>query len=130
MFPSRRRDARAVAGKTSPSKMAVEDTGPLSERAQTDDSLRVEREKADHALEEELAAIDEIADAVISRARARADAVLAAARTKTDRQPALPGPSAPSPTIIETEKRLADEVLREERADVREARSTSRCRSL
>jgi len=110
--------------------MPVEEAGPLSERAQTDDSLRVEREKADHALEEELAAIDEIADAVISRARARADAVVAATRTKTDRQPALPGASAPSPTIIETERRLADEVLREERADVREARSTSRCRSL
>ncbi|MCA1559671.1 MAG: HAMP domain-containing histidine kinase [Actinobacteria bacterium] len=100
--------------------MPVEDTGPLSERAQTDDSLRVEREKADHALEEELAAIDEIADAVISRARARADAVLAAARTKTDRQPALTGASAQSPTIIETERRLADEVLREERADADE----------
>ncbi len=111
MFPSRRRDVRAVAGKLPP-QMPVEDTGPLSERAQTDDSLRVEREKADRALEEELAAIDEIADAVISRARARADAVLAAARTKTDRQPALTAASAQSPAIIETERRLADEPSR------------------
>ena len=61
---------------------------PLSEREQTDESLRVERERADNALALDLAAIDETADAVINRARARADAVLAASRAKTDREPA------------------------------------------
>ena len=45
---------------------------PLSEREQTDESLRVEREKADRALEDDFTAVDETADAVISRARERA----------------------------------------------------------
>ncbi len=59
---------------------------PLSEREQTDESLRLEREKADRALDDDVSAADETADAVISRARARADALLAAARTKKDQR--------------------------------------------
>ena len=101
---------------------------PLSDRAQTDESLRLEREKADHALEVELASIDETADAVISRARARADEVLAAARARTDRQldPAVEGGKAPvtiareravEDQALRQERSEADEVLREERAE-------------
>ena len=88
----------------------------LSEREQTDESLRVEREKADHALATELAAIDETADAVISRARARADAVLAASRARTDRQPAPPADARDSRGVIQRERVLADAALRDERA--------------
>ena len=87
-----------------------------SEREQTDESLRVERENADQALGEQLAAIDEAADAVISLARVRADAVLAAARARTDRQ-SESGPLAnPSPAVVDSERGVADEALREERA--------------
>ena len=97
------------------------DRPPLSEREQTDESLRVEREKADRALEEELAAIDETADAVISRARARADDVLAAARAKTDRQSATRASSVQSPKNIQRERVLEDQAVREERASADEA---------
>lgn len=89
---------------------------PLSEREQTDESLRVEREKADNALAADLAAIDDTADAVISRARARADAVLAASRASTDRQPALPADARASRGVIQRERVLADAALRDERA--------------
>ena len=82
----------------------------ISEREQTDESLRVEREKADQALGEELTAIDETADAVISRARSRADEVLAAARAKTDRQ--LATQVAPSlPEIVMRERAQEDQAF-------------------
>jgi signal transduction histidine kinase len=93
---------------------------PLSEREQTDESLRVEREKADHALEDDFAAVDETADAVVTRARERADAVLAAARAKTDRRLAPPVAGAESRKIIEKERDREDEILEEERADADE----------
>ncbi|MDQ3211684.1 MAG: HAMP domain-containing histidine kinase [Acidobacteriota bacterium] len=89
---------------------------PVSEREQTDESLRVERERADNALALELAAIDETADAVINRARARADAVLAASRAKTDREPAPLAHSVDSQRVIQRERVLADAALRDERA--------------
>jgi signal transduction histidine kinase len=92
------------------------DPPPLSEREQTDESLRVEREIADRAIGEELAAVDEVADAVISRARARADEVLAAARARTDRQPATVTTRARFPNLIDKERGLEDRVLRQERA--------------
>jgi signal transduction histidine kinase len=97
-----------------------DDPPPLTEREQTDESLRVEREKADQALQEEVTAIDETADAVISRARARADDVLEAARAKTDQQSATRAPGAPSPRSITRERVLEDQVLREERANADE----------
>jgi signal transduction histidine kinase len=100
--------------------MATEEPRPGSERAQTDESLRVERERADHALEEQLAAIDEAADAVISRARARADEVLAATRENFDRQALDERRSARSRHIVAGERLAADEVLRDERSDADE----------
>ena len=98
--------------------MDSENSDPLSEREQTDESLRVERQKADHALEEQLSAIDETADAVVSLARERADEVVAAARAKSDGQSATLGPAARvSRNAIEKERTLEDHVLKEERAD-------------
>jgi signal transduction histidine kinase len=88
----------------------------ISERQQTDESLRVEREKADQALGEELTAIDQTADAVISRARSRADEVLAAARAKTDRQLATHVARKPAPDIVLRERAQEDQILHEERA--------------
>lgn len=96
--------------------MPPQDTAPLSEREQTDESLRVEREIADRAIGEELTAIDEIADDVITRARVRADAVLAAARASTDRQPATAVTRARFPNLIDKERGLEDQILRHERA--------------
>ena len=93
----------------------------ISEREQTDESLRVEREKADQALGEELTAIDETADAVISRARSRADEVLAAARAKTDRQLATQVAHEPAPEIVMRERAQEDQILHDERATADEA---------
>src|SRR3954469_3601216 len=108
-----------------PSNDALPPSPPLSEREQTDESLRIEREKADHALQADLAALDELADAVISRARARADAVLAATRHETDRQFDARGPSANAvrrsraleDRVVERERVLADTIVRDERVD-------------
>jgi signal transduction histidine kinase len=101
--------------------MDPENGEPLSEREQTDESLRVEREKADHALEEQLTAIDETADAVVSLARERADEVVAAARAKSDGESSALGPAARvSRKSIEKERTLEDHVLEEERADADE----------
>ena len=95
---------------------------PLSERDQTDESLRVERDMVDRALEDDSIA-DETADAVISRARARADALLAAARAKTDqasadRQPtdAVKTSRAVEDHILERERLSADRALEDERS--------------
>jgi signal transduction histidine kinase len=93
----------------------------VSERQQTDESLRVEREKADQALGEELAAIDETADAVISRARSRADEVLAAARAKTDKQLATHVADKPAAEMVKRERAQEDQILDEERSGADEA---------
>jgi signal transduction histidine kinase len=98
--------------------MDDENSEPLSEREQTDESLRAEREKADHALEEKLTAIDEIADAVVSLARDRADEVVATARAKSDERSSIGGTRAQGTrSAIEKERILEDHVLEEERAD-------------
>ncbi|HUP40656.1 MAG TPA: HAMP domain-containing sensor histidine kinase [Vicinamibacterales bacterium] len=97
---------------------------PLSERQQTDESLRLERERADSALDDEVSDADQTADAVITRARARADAVLARARKKTDRtstgdQPtaALQRSRAAEDDILHRERATADEQLDRERSE-------------
>lgn len=97
---------------------------PLSEREQTDESLRAERQQADRALEEDIEALDETADAVVGRARARADAVLAAARLKTDqsdmcgpRPEALKRSRALEDHVLDDERAKADDILRGERAE-------------
>jgi len=100
--------------------MAPADDQPLSEREQTDESLRVEREKVDLALEDDFATVDETADAVISRARERADEVLAAARAKTDAETAARAAGPSSRRMIEKERVIEDHVLEEERADADE----------
>jgi len=96
----------------------------LSEREQTDESLRAERDSADRALDDDLAAADETADAIVSRARARADAVLAASRRKTDqsvsrelRPDLLKLSRVLEDEVLEHERARADNILREERAD-------------
>src|SRR3954471_22110423 len=96
---------------------------PLSEREQTDESLRVERERADRTLEDDLALADETADVVISRARALADALLAAARSKTDQattgellSDTLKTARALEDQVVQRERVTADGVLRDERA--------------
>lgn len=94
---------------------------PLSEREQTDESLRVEREKTDRAIEEKLTAIDETADAVVNLARDRADEVVAAARAKTDGEAPVGGPAARvGRKATERERILEDHVLADERADADE----------
>ena len=100
--------------------MPPDDDLPLSEREQTDESLRVEREKVDLALDDDFAAVDETADAVISRARERADEVLAAARAKTDAETAARAAGPASRRMIEKERVIEDHVLEEERADADE----------
>lgn len=99
---------------------------PVSEREQTDESLRIERERADDVLEDR-ALIDAAADDVINRARARADALLASARAKNDRAASrtshgdapdsLTRARAVEDHLLEHERATADEVLREERAE-------------
>jgi len=95
----------------------------LSEREQTDESLRAERDRADRALDDDLAAADETADAVVTRARVRADAVLAASRRKTDQAAAEPRPDTLTRSrvledaVLERERATADSILREERDD-------------
>lgn len=94
---------------------------PVSEREQTDESLRLEREKSDRAIEEQLIAIDETADAVVSLARERADEVVAAARAKNDQESPIGGLAVRSTRrAIEKERILEDHVLEEERAEADE----------
>ena len=98
---------------------------PLSEREQTDESLRLERQRTDRALDDdEVAAADETADAVISRARAVADALLAAARRTTDQKSAGHQPTAALQTsraiedrVLQRERVTADHQLRDERSE-------------
>jgi signal transduction histidine kinase len=96
---------------------------PLSEREQTDESLRLERDRADRAIDDEVSEADEAADAIISLARARADALLAAARTKSDQtsigeQPtdAVKTSRAMEDHVLERERVTADHVLHRERS--------------
>jgi signal transduction histidine kinase len=104
------------------------DETTMSERQQTDESLRVEREKADLALTDGLEVFDDVADSVITLARQRADEVLAAARAKVDGKsqrssgpPVLSAPLARERArenrVIQAERDAADAVLREERAE-------------
>ena len=98
--------------------MNPEQSESLSEREQTDESLRVERDKADRALEEKLTEIDETADAVVSLARERADELVAAARAKTDADAPISGAAGRvSRKATEKERILEDHVLADERAD-------------
>lgn len=110
--------------------MIADDPRSLSEREQTDESLRVERDKADQALGEKLAALEETADAIISLARARADRVLAEARAKTDRRSALASHGAVSRDALERERGIEDAAVREERADADESLRVERAEQL
>jgi signal transduction histidine kinase len=108
----------------------------ISERQQTDESLRVERDKVDRALGDQLAGVDEAADAVISLARTRADQVLAAARAKTDRRSASAVDGEPPALLaeqrvaeddkVQQERDGADDALRAERAAVVAGMATER----
>ena len=104
--------------------MATNDEATITERQQTDESLRSEREKADLALTDGPDALEEVADSVITLARQRADAVLAAARARVDGKAPRAIPSAPlvaerarENRVLQAERDAADEVLREERAE-------------
>jgi len=96
---------------------------PLSERDQTDESLRLERERADDAHEHRVA-VEELADEVINRARKRADALLASARAKADQtakgtpvSETLKGSRAEEDRILQRERVTADHILHDERAE-------------
>jgi signal transduction histidine kinase len=108
------------------------DKQPLTQREQTDESLRAEREKVDEALAEKLAAIDETADEVILRARQKADAVLAAARSKSDHEkttttsPAASAERGLADKVLKRERAAADETLRQERAETVELLAAER----
>lgn len=90
-----------------------EDVEPLSEREQTDESLRSERETVDEALEDQITALEETADAVVNKARARADEVLAKARTETDRQTHTS--DVRSTARVEEKRSQEDAIVEEER---------------
>ena len=91
---------------------------PLSEREQTDESLRVERAKTDDAVARRLETDEEDANEVMRIARQRADQVLQSARDDRDRET---GPSAAEAStdrahaILERERSNADALLRHER---------------
>ncbi len=96
---------------------------PMSERDQTDESLRLERERADDPREHRVA-VEELADEVINRARKRADALLASARAKADQTaegtPAsekLKSSRAEEDRIVRGERVTADHILHDERAE-------------
>lgn len=110
--------------------MIADDPRGLSEREQTDESLRVERDKADQALGEKLAALEETADAIIILARARADRVLAEARAKTDRRSALTSRGAVARDALARERGIEDAAMREERADADESLRVERAEQL
>jgi signal transduction histidine kinase len=96
---------------------------PLSERDQTDESLRLERRRADDPLEHRVA-VEELADEVINRARKRADALLASARAMADQTakgtPAsetLRSSRAEEDRILQRERVTADHILHDERSE-------------
>lgn len=89
---------------------------PRTERAQTDESLRVERKQTDVALAEKQAKVEETADAVILHARETADAVLDDAREKADGQLDKTGAPNPARATVEKERAREDSALEAERA--------------
>ena len=106
-----------------------------SERAQTDESLRIERANTDRALLDQQAILENDADLVVQRAREAADAVLVTARDKADEQladgaapPADSAAVADQRTIeddaLQNERAAADESLRREREESAQALST------
>jgi signal transduction histidine kinase len=101
--------------------MATDDNPPTSERAHTDESLRLEREGADVAMGDEPTVVEDAADAVLEKARLRADAVLAEARGKADRRTTDPVRGAASPKVVERERVQEDKTLGTERADADQA---------
>ncbi len=103
----------------------------LSERKQTNESLRVEREKTDEAVAARQETVakhaDDVvdrardhADTVLSVAREHADAVLDAARDKADKSLAPGARDGEPQTAIIEERNLADETLRDERENADE----------
>ena len=92
-----------------------------TERANTDESLRVEREKTDQALVDRQAAVDENADQTVERARSVADAVLTTARVAADEVPRAGGDERVLPDTALAEQRAAeDDALQGARADADE----------
>ncbi|MBC8007944.1 MAG: HAMP domain-containing histidine kinase [Prolixibacteraceae bacterium] len=106
----------------------------MSEREETDNSLRTERESADLVLQQRQVIIENAAnfvlqrargdaDAVLAAARELADAVLAVARERADRRLEQTSPQsliAPRVNLI-NERALADETVRDERASADES---------
>jgi signal transduction histidine kinase len=105
--------------------MSSENRSTTSERAHTDESLRVERQKADDVLGDK-AAIEEAADAVIETARARADDVVTRGRARIDRASGAEGVSKARGEEVARERRREDEVLRKERAEADHVLRTER----
>lgn len=100
-------------------------THTTPEREQTDESLRVERQKADDVLAC-AATIEDAADAVIEKARARADAVVTKGRARIDRAAKTQGGGDAPQEHVARERRLEDDVLRQERAEADEDLRTER----
>jgi signal transduction histidine kinase len=105
--------------------MSTEKGSSSSERAHTDESLRVERQKADDVLGDK-SAIEEAADAVIERARARADEVVSRGRARIDRAARAEGSGDVPGEHVTRERRLEDEVVRRERAEADDVLRTER----
>lgn len=97
--------------------------GPITERVQTDQSLRQERRNADQAVQNQQTAA-KVADRLVDRARSAADAVLDRARDRADGQADPPtgdrpgaGTAATSPPQATRRERAdADRLLTDERA--------------
>lgn len=93
-----------------------------TERAKTDESLRVEREKTDQALVDRQVAVDENADQTVEQARSVADAVVATARVTADELLSAGGEEHVLPDTALAEQRAAeDDALQGARADADEA---------
>ena len=90
------------------------------DRTQTDDSLRSERDKIDRVVAEKQASVEAVADRVVDRAREHADAVLIAARHEADARLDRPGATGHSGAVLNDERKLEDDVLRNERASADE----------
>lgn len=106
----------------------------MSEREETDKSLRTERASADLVLRQRQVIIDNAANFVLQRARGDADAVLAAARELADavvavareradrrlEQTSPQSPAGPRANLV-SERALADETVRDDRASADES---------
>ncbi|MEP6995708.1 MAG: ATP-binding protein [Acidobacteriota bacterium] len=109
--------------------MTTEGNNPISEREQTDESLRTEREKADARQAEKDAIRERDADRVIHKARREADEVLVAARDRADEQletSGLPSEAAAAISDLSAERIVEDAALRIERARADEVLSRER----